>query len=424
MSLLQDTLNVWWKEVKEMSHDVGVLIFFLGLPIAYPLVYYYVYSTELSRDIPVAVVDESHSDLSREFIRKLDASPDAAVRARCADMTEARLLMERSDVYGIIRIPSSFLDDIRHGRQTRIAAYSDVSSLIYYKSILLPCSNIAQDMNQGIKIESIGATTLSDRELDIAREPITYEHVMLFNPQGGYASFLIPPILMLIIQQAMVLGLGMAMGRTREKNGGLAIYRGVSGYDNPMAVILGKVFVVFPLFFFMALYMYVFVILGFDLPHVGSYWSWVGMLVPYILACSCFTIVCTGMIYRREDSMLIFVFMSVPLLFLSGMSWPSVSIPPVWKFVSWLFPSTFGLNAHVKISSMGGNIATVGHEVTCLWIQTIGYFIIACWLQKAQIAYAERHGSVSTAIERMKSPRDGMATDPQETPPPPAPQKA
>ena len=411
MSLLQDTLNVWWKEVNEMSHDAGVLIFFLFLPIAYPLIYYYVYSTELARDIPLAVVDESHSSLSREFVRKLDASPEAAVTARCADMTEARLLMEKAEVYGIVRIPSSFLDDIRHCRQTRVAVYSDVSSLIYYKSFLMPCSNIAQDMNKGIKIETLGAASMTDRELEISREPIAYDHVMLYNPQGGYASFLIPPILMLIIQQAMVLGLGMAMGRTRERNNGMAIYCGAPGYDSPTAVILGKILVVFPLFFFMALYMYVVVTWGFSLPHLGNYWDWIAMLTPYILACSCFTIVCSGMIYRREDSLLIFVFMSVPLLFLSGISWPSVSIPPVWKFVSWLFPSTFGLNAHVKIMSMGGDLAATAHEVRCLWIQAAVYFILACVQQKAQISYAERHGTPSRAIERMKAPSDGMADD-------------
>ncbi len=416
MSLIQDTISVWWKELREMSHDVGVLIFFLFLPIGYPLIYYYVYSTETARDIPVAVVDEDHSALSREFIRKLDASPEAHVYARCADMTEAQDLMRKTEVYGIIRIPSSFLDDIRHGRQTRIAAYSDVSSLIYYKSILLPCTNISQDMNKNIKIEDLGATGLSSREIDIARSPIKYDHVMLYNPQGGYASFLIPPILMLILQQAMVLGIGMAMGRTREKNGGFAIYRGVQGYDNPMAVILGKVLVIFPLFLFMALYMYVAIIFGFDLPHIGNYWSWIAMMIPYLLACSCFTIVCSCMIYRREDSLLIFVFMSVPLLFLSGISWPSVSIPHVWKVISWLFPSTFGLNAHVKIMSMGGDITTAAHEIRCLWLQAVAYFIIACVVQRAQIAYAEKHGVHSSALDRMKAPADDPTTATSPTP--------
>ena len=142
MSLFSDIVNVWWNEVKQMFSDLGVIIFIIGLPLGYPLLYYYVYSTEVARDVPVAVVDESMSALSRDFIRRLDASPEAAVVAKCADMTEAQDLMARGEVFGVIRVPRSFSKDLQQGRQTRIGAYTDVSSMIYYKSILLPCSNI------------------------------------------------------------------------------------------------------------------------------------------------------------------------------------------------------------------------------------------------------------------------------------------
>ena len=163
MSFISDTISVWWNELREMFHDLGVIIFIIVLPLGYPLLYYYVYSTEVARDIPVAVVDESHSAISRSFIRKLDASPEAMVYARCADMSEARALMERGDVYGIVRIPDSFARDLRHGNQTRIGAYTDVSSLIFYKSILMPCSNISIEMNKDIKVEDM-AMQMTDRE--------------------------------------------------------------------------------------------------------------------------------------------------------------------------------------------------------------------------------------------------------------------
>lgn len=418
MDFIRDTISVWWKELREMLSDTGVIIFFFLLPLAYPVLYYYVYSTEAARDLPVAVVDESHTSLSRDFARKLDASPEAMVYAKCADMTEARHLMETGEVYGVVRIPSSFLDDLRHGRQTRIGVYADVSSLIYYKNILLPCTNISLAMNKDIKAEVI-ASSLTAREVEVTKTPIDYQHVQLYNPQGGYASFLMPPILLLILQQAMVLGVGMAMGRTRERNDGYSTWRGVRGYDDPMAVILGKTLAILPTFLMMALYMHVVVTFGFDLPHLGDYWTWIGIILPYLLACTCFSIVCSSMIYRREDSLLIFVFMSVPLLFLSGVSWPSASIPTMWKWVSRLFPSTFGLNAHIKVMSMGADLTTVGHEVRCLLFQAVAYFVVACLLQRWQVWHSERYGTESRAIGRMKTGQgvpqaDGGKPKPQE----------
>lgn len=383
-----------------MFSDLGVIIFIIGLPLGYPLLYYYVYSTEVARDVPVAVVDESMSALSRDFIRRLDASPEAAVVAKCADMTEAQDLMARGEVFGVIRVPRSFSKDLQQGRQTRIGAYTDVSSMIYYKSILLPCSNISLAMNKEIKIVDM-AQQMTDREVEIAKAPIDYQHVQLFNPQGGYASFLMPPILMLILQQAMVLGVGMSMGRMRERNGGLALYAGMSGYDNPLAIVVGKVCAIFPVFLVMAIYMYMAVTCGFSLPNLTHYWTWIAFIVPYLLACTCFSIVCSFLIYRREDSLLLFVFMSVPLLFLSGVSWPSVSIPVVWKFVSWVFPSTFGLNAHIKISSLGADLSTVGYEMSCIWVQLAAYFALACILQRFQKTHADKFKKPSAAIERL-----------------------
>lgn len=400
MSLFSDIVNVWWNEVKQMFSDLGVIIFIIGLPLGYPLLYYYVYSTEVARDVPVAVVDESMSALSRDFIRRLDASPEAAVVAKCADMTEAQDLMARGEVFGVIRVPRSFSKDLQQGRQTRIGAYTDVSSMIYYKSILLPCSNISLAMNKEIKIVDM-AQQMTDREVEIAKAPIDYQHVQLFNPQGGYASFLMPPILMLILQQAMVLGVGMSMGRMRERNGGLALYAGMPGYDNPLAIVVGKVCAIFPVFLVMAIYMYMAVTCGFSLPNLTHYWTWIAFIVPYLLACTCFSIVCSFLIYRREDSLLLFVFMSVPLLFLSGVSWPSVSIPVVWKFVSWIFPSTFGLNAHIKISSLGADLSTVGYEISCIWVQLAAYFALACILQRFQKTHADKFKKPSAAIERL-----------------------
>ncbi len=414
MSLFTDIVNVWWNETKQMFSDIGVLIFIIALPLFYPLLYYYVYSTEVARDVPVAVVDESKSALSRDFLRRLDASPEVEIVAHCSDMTEAKEHMARGEVYGVVRIPSSFSKDLQQGRQTRIGAYTDVSSMIYYKSILMPCSNISLAMNKEIKIVDM-AQQMTDREVEIAKAPIDYNYVQLYNPQGGYASFLMPPILMLILQQAMILGVGMAMGRMRERNNGLAAYVGMPGYDSSFAIIVGKIFAIFPIFIIMAIYMFVAVTCGFDLPNLAHYWTWIAFVAPYILACTCFSIVCSFMIYRREDSMLLFVFMSVPLLFMSGVSWPGVSIPEIWKGISWIFPSTFGLNAHLKLCSLGANFSSIRYEMVCIWIQVAVYFSLACLLQRFQRRHSELFTHGSAAIARMKQ-AEGAENVVSETP--------
>ena len=53
-----------FNELKAIAKDEGVLLFFILLPIAYPLLYSWIYNNEVVREVPVAIVDDSHSALS------------------------------------------------------------------------------------------------------------------------------------------------------------------------------------------------------------------------------------------------------------------------------------------------------------------------------------------------------------------------
>ncbi|MBQ0069704.1 MAG: ABC transporter permease, partial [Bacteroidales bacterium] len=77
-------------ELKLIFGDAGVVIFFVLVSMAYPIVYSLVYNTEIPRDIRVVVVDDDRSQSSREFVRALDATPEVAVVGYCANMAEAR----------------------------------------------------------------------------------------------------------------------------------------------------------------------------------------------------------------------------------------------------------------------------------------------------------------------------------------------
>ena len=91
--------------------------------------------------------------------------------------------------------------------------YCDMCSMLYYKALMLTATNLSVEMNNALKVEHhLPATT--DRQADIIRAPIVYDYVSLYNPQSGFAAFLIPPVLMLIIQQTLFLGIGMSAGDT------------------------------------------------------------------------------------------------------------------------------------------------------------------------------------------------------------------
>ena len=89
--------------------------------------------------------------------------------------------------------------------------------------------------------------------------------------------------------------------------------------------------------------------------------------------------------------MLLMVFVSLPLLFLTGVSWPQSNISGFWQGVSWLFPSTFGVRAFVRMNTMGGTLSDVLLEVRCLWIHAFVYLIAACLVYGHQLRESHRH---------------------------------
>lgn len=374
-------IAVW--EFRQIVRDQGVLIFILLLPLAYPILYATIYNNEVVNDVPTAVVDDCGSDLSREFIRQFDACQGAHVVQYCTSMAEAQELMCQSRVYGILRIPSSFERDLNRGQQTKVGLYCNMASSLYYKNLALAANGAILSKNKDIMVERHLSTTTS-RQRATARQPIAYSHVPLFNTQSGFASFLIPPVLMLILQQTLLLGIGMSMGRARETyRSHVSTYLRL--YTHPIYIVLGKGMVYFLLYLLFAVYNYAFITRLFELPALGDYLSFLAFVVPYLLACVFFSIILSCLVYRREDCIMLFVALSVPLLFLSGITWPTSSMPVFWQYVSYLFPSTFGMTGYVKIQSMGASLSDVSREYHALWAQTAVYFLMAVLLYRWRI---------------------------------------
>lgn len=363
-------LKICYNEFKEIFSDLGIVIFVIILPIAYPLLYAYIYDQEVVREVPVVVVDDSQTNMSREFLRRCDASPDIKIISHATGMEHAKTYLESMEAYGIIRIPREFSQDIAEGRQTAVGIYADMASMMYYKSLMITCAVVAQDMNKQIKVAKIGSST--NREAQISASPIQYESVAVYNPQSGYSSFLIPAVLMLIIQQSLMLGIGMHMGGTREANFGFAIPKG-DLYRNPVNIYLGKMLAYLLIYIVDALYFFIVINPLFGLPQMSSLWTYLSWLLPYLIACISYSILFSIMVYRREDCIMLFVFLSVPLIFISGISWPISEIPDGWRYFSYLFPSSLGIHAYVRTNTMGASVNDIAFYHWGLIIQAAVY---------------------------------------------------
>lgn len=386
---VRDMFFIWKQELKHIFRDSGVMIFFFLVPLAYPVLYALIYNPETVREVPLLVVDHSATSGSRRLIRMIDATADVQVVAHCRDMDEARAMMDAGQGYGILYIPSSFSRDIHTGRQTTVSLYCDMGALLYYKAFLLAATEASLDMGEDIRIANMEGTTI--RAEEVAGNPVAYESVALYNTQNGFSSFLVPGILVLVIQQTLLLGVGMLAGTTRERNRFGHLIPISKQYVGTLRIVFGKALAYFVIYILVCAWALLVVPAIFSLPRLGSFGLLVLFTLPFLFSCIFLSMSLSCLVKGRETPMMFFVFTSVPLLFLSGISWPQSAIPVFWKAVSYLFPSTFGIQGFVKINTMGASLSQIAFEYKALWLLTAAYFLIACILYRHQIRRSKKH---------------------------------
>ncbi len=399
-SWLLDAAYVWRFEMKQVIRDEGVLIFCLVVPLAYPLIYSWIYNNETVREVPVVVVDLSHSQESRKFIRMCDASPDVHVTSYAADLDDAQSLVSRQVVKGIYLIPADFGTNLNRMQQGTVSVYCDMALMLTYKAIYQTAMAVASKM--GAEIQTKLAGNYTNREDLITTSPLEVKDVPMFNPQGGYGTSVLPAVLMLIIQQTLALGIGLAAGTARERNRYSDLVPIHKCYGGVGRIISGKALCYLMVYAVMSTYLTMVVPRWFHFLQLAAWQDLLALLVPYLLACVFFGMTVSCLVHYRENVILLMVFMSVPLLFMSGVSWPQSAIPGYWQGVSWLFPSTFGIRAYVRMNSMGATLGDVMFEIRCLWLQAAFYFGTACLVYGAQVRLTRRHAEERLAVLRKK----------------------
>jgi conserved transporter len=359
--------------------DGGVVMFFIIVPIAYPILYSWMYNNEGVKEVPTVFVDQSHSFLSRTFIRNCDATDGIKVVKIVSSLNDAQELQRQQECHAIVLLPENFAQQINRGEQGTVLFYADLSGMFYYKGVYSALTDVSLEIGKEIKISRMKTYTYKDES--IASSPLEYESVSLFNPQNGYGTFILPAVLILIIQQTMILGVGMLSGTRHERR----LYTGriitkrtvIGGFANT----LGRSFSYFFIYIATTAYTLLLIPHIFKLVQLADSSTLIPFLLPYLLSVTFFSMLISRFVKERESIILLMVFTSMPFLLLSGISWPTNALPGFWKVISWCIPSTFGINGFVKINSLGANLKDIRPELIALWSQVVVYFIINIAIQ-------------------------------------------
>lgn len=372
---LYDIWTALSAEVRHVFSDSTVLLIFFIAPLLYPLIFCYMYRTENVENLPVAVVDEAVCSESKRFIHKLDATPEINVEYKCCNMHEAQELLKNNEIHAIFYFPKDFSQRLASMQTAHIGVFADMSSFYYYKAALLGSNAVLIDEMHTIELQRYAMAGLTGEDAKIQLQPISDEEITAFNPTGGYGSFFLPALFVLVVHQTLFLGICLLCGDARENKRSLKNIPARLRTRSIHRVAIGRALCYLLIYTPIIIMTMWFIPRWFQLPQLGNLYTILVFMLPFLLAVIFFGMTMGNLFVRQKLSpMLCFAFFSLVLFFLTGMVWPQCSIPKFWLWFSYLFPSTPGVQGFIKVSSMGASLADVRSEYLALWIQAAAYF--------------------------------------------------
>ena len=379
-------LHIAWREFWGIATSYSVLLVLVGGVFAYGVLYNYMYAPNVVREVPVVVVDHSQSGLSREYIRMLDATPEASVAYRAQDMPEAKRLMRHAEVYGILYLPRDFEERMLRGDESVYPFYATTDAFLYYESLERANLEVMEAMDGAYRMQLMEFLSVPGLAAAATQSPVTVVGTALYNPIEGYGVYLIPSVLMIIIFQTMMLLVAMM-------SGGECCHRRLVPYARmrgertrlALALVCGKSLTYAVLYAIFALFLVGMFPLIFDIPHTASWGSLSVLLVPYILSTSFLGLALSRWYTDAEAPVLLIAFFSIGLIFLSGVSYPFELMPWYWQAVHYVVPAAPAVMAYVQLNSMEATLYDVWPQLLALYTQMVVFFALAVLSYKRKL---------------------------------------
>lgn len=371
---LSEFLDSYLSEFKLIRHDGGIILFFLFLPLVYPVIYSLIYNPEVVRDVRMVVVDHDRSAESRDFVRRLDATQETYITGYAADLNEARRAMNSHKCFGILEIEEGFGRRLGRGEQANAVLYCDMSLLLRYRGFLVAATSVSQEMGAEMLAQKIDDLAPAGVSYTAAvGDPMPIENVALGNIESGFDSFIMPGVVVLILHQCIILAAGMAGGNRRET----VIRLGYNPWrrKNVLLAMSAETLAYLTIIFVPVIFLLYFIPLIFSFPMQGDFLQIMTFIFPMVLACIGLGFCFQGIVWEREAVFVLWVATSLAFLFLSGITWPRYAMPPVWKGLGDILPGVWGVEGFIKMNTNGASLAQVSYEYHWLWILAAFYMV-------------------------------------------------
>ncbi len=363
--------KVFIDEVKKVFSDISIVLTIIGGVILYSFLYPQPYAMQSISALSVSVVDLDRSDASNDIIFKLNSTPQINVTRVDLSEIDAKNALVRGDIKAIVVIPNNFKRDLAFHKSPTIAIGADSSYFLIYGGVLEAAMKSILTYSATIKVANLLVNGMPLSGAKKAYSSYSLNIINLFNHQNSYTQYVIPAVFILILQQTMLIGLGILGGGVNERQ---------EKCGTTWMVMLSRVMIFGIIFFIHMLFYFGFSFEYFGVTQLASTTDLITFGIPFLLSSAFLGIFLGSLFSSREIATPTILFSSLPLVFIAGFVWPLEALPQTLVLFSNLIPSTPAINGFLKLNQMGAEFYVVVNQYTILWIQTIVYALLGYYV--------------------------------------------
>jgi ABC-2 type transport system permease protein len=365
-------IKVAQREMEMISRDKFARLLLVFLPLIIYFFLAFIYIKGAMRDIPVAVYDADHTELSRTVVSMIESTAYLKVTYYLSSEDELDKFFLQHDELGVFYIPKGFTRDIYRNKSTRLAVYTNSSNIVYGNILFREAAVIAGTISAGITITRLEHAGIDHQTTMGLIMPVNTHTKIMFNPWFNYLYYLVPG-LMTVLLQMFIFFVATKAFNTEINNGTFKELMRVAN-NSPLQMLLGKG-LAYTAYGMGVIMLIAVVYIAFGIPFMQRE-------VELIVLFTLFTVVnifLGFMLSTTIDDELVSLdvafFYNSPAFVFSGFTFPLFGMPFFNSMYGQFIPYTHFLHAFFKLYQMGAPFHYVLPDLKMLSIFLIVGFV-------------------------------------------------
>jgi len=372
---MKSWLDIFKEELKLIFQDKSILLTCFVAPFLYAFFVGSIYKEKEVLQIPIAIVDYDHSALSRKVSSLVDTNQKVKINGHFSSLENAMHLFNNLEVQGVLIIPKHFQKNTLNLNGATVELVLNNTKFLTSNEINKGVQQVMLTISGGVQMQYFISNKIPIAIAKQKAQPILPVIKSVYNATNNYGDFLLPILLILILQQTLIIGFGQSA--VHELKHGVLTQPNTYSFFNFIKVFSAKSFYYLVLY---TIYFFVFYTLIFPyyfLSIKGSLFLHILLSSIFIIVVMEYTILFASFFKTTIGWTEILAFSTYPLFLVSGYSWPVEAMPKLLQGFANLLPSTPFYRVFSKLSAEGASFSNIHKEfIHLLLLVVLGYVLL------------------------------------------------